>query len=424
MSVYYEGWGERWLLGNLADNGKQLLFEYSERALKEGLELSPYKLKLSSQAYGDLPMHLNRLPGLISDALPDGWGLMLMDRLFRKSGRNASTLSPLDRLAFIGNRAMGALVFAPADLESIAPEELDILELSRQAYALANRLEPSIEDSEFEDSESEVFRHLKQLALLGGSPHGARPKALVYYNPVSTRISSQIFEGGEPWLVKFQAMGEHKEACAIEQLYAELARACGLNMPDTAYFDLDKHLAAFGIKRFDVADGLRVPVHTLAGVLHADFRTVGSVDYTTLLRITRFLTRDEQCVREAFERCVFNVLFNNRDDHAKNFSFRLNKQRQWQLAPGYDLTFNEGPGGEHQMDIMGHGKNITRELLLKLATSGGLAPSWANEPIDRMLEVGLQFNTLARSFASNNSIRSTTIRAIQNRVKANAALLI
>jgi len=102
LFVYYNGWGEHWLLGTLADNGSDLLFEYSPEALKRGLELSPLRLKLREQAYGGFPAYLQRLPGLISDSLPDGWGLLVMDRLFRKNGLNIADLSPLDRLAFLG----------------------------------------------------------------------------------------------------------------------------------------------------------------------------------------------------------------------------------------------------------------------------------------------------------------------------------
>ncbi len=75
LSVYYEGWGERWLLGTLADDGQHLLFEYSAEALRQGLELSPRHLALRASAYGDFPAYQMRLPGLVADALPDGWGL-------------------------------------------------------------------------------------------------------------------------------------------------------------------------------------------------------------------------------------------------------------------------------------------------------------------------------------------------------------
>lgn len=69
LVVLYQGWGESWPLGTLADNGRNLLFEYSPQALLQGLELSPRHLKLKSGAYGDFPLYLGRLPGLIADAL-------------------------------------------------------------------------------------------------------------------------------------------------------------------------------------------------------------------------------------------------------------------------------------------------------------------------------------------------------------------
>lgn len=74
LAVHYCGWGEDWLLGLLADDGATLLFEYASEALAQGLELSPLHLKLRAPAYGDFPPYLHRLPGLMADSLPDGWG--------------------------------------------------------------------------------------------------------------------------------------------------------------------------------------------------------------------------------------------------------------------------------------------------------------------------------------------------------------
>ena len=87
LDVYYYGWGQRWPLGTLAEVDSDLLFEYSVEALRAGLELSPLHLKLREAAYGSFPSHLQHLPGLIADSLPDGWGLLLMDRYFRSQGR-------------------------------------------------------------------------------------------------------------------------------------------------------------------------------------------------------------------------------------------------------------------------------------------------------------------------------------------------
>lgn len=404
VDVFYEGWGERWHLATLADDGRKLLFEYSAEALSQGLELSPRHLKLQAAAYGDFPVHQWGLPGLIADALPDGWGLLLMDRLFRQNGILPERTSVLERLSFIGQRAMGALSFQPATETNMSPDAVQLLGLAQQAQTLLRGEDSAI---------------LTQLALMGGSPHGARPKVLVHYQAALGQMSTQRFEGSAPWLFKFQAQDEHKEVCAIEHLYAQLARDCGLDIPQTQYFDLSPQLAAFGIARFDVAGPLRIPTHTLAGLLHANFRLPGTVDYTTFLRATRFLARDEREVQKAYQRMVFNVLFNNRDDHSKNFSYLLGQDRRWVLSPAYDLTFCSGPAGYHQMDVCGEALHIRRTHLLQLAAQCSVDKRWAQQTIDLQIAVAHTFATQSQDYA----IRSATRQNIAAIIEANVAQL-
>lgn len=402
LHVHYSGWGEDWPLGQLAEGQGRLLFEYAPEALAQGLELSPLHLKLRSGAYGDLPAHSHHLPGLIADSLPDGWGLLLMDRLFRKQGLRHP--GALDRLAFIGDRAMGALRFVPATQAGAQEPDWSLPDLAREsARALAG----------------EAGAALRELAFAGGSPQGARPKALVHHDLADGHISTRSDARGEPWLVKFPGQGEHKEVCAIEQMYAELARDCGLEMPVSACFDLSAKLAAFGVARFDREQGWRVPVHSLAGLLQVDFRLPGSADYTTFLRATRLLTRDEREVHKAYARAVFNVLFHNRDDHPKNFAWRLGRDRRWRLAPAFDLTFSQGPRGEHHMDICGEGAAVTRRHLLQLAAEGGLPGKQAQATIDQLLAQAETFAYRANGFA----IRRATIKRMQSAVEARGAAL-
>lgn len=390
LTVHYGGWGEDWPLGLLADDGATLLFEYAPEALAQGLELSPLHLKLRAAAYGGFPPHLLRLPGLVADSLPDGWGLLLMDRLFRQQGLGHP--GPLDRLAFIGNRAMGALRFVPAARSDVEEPDWDLLALARESErALAG----------------EAGAALRELALTGGSPQGARPKALVQYSAEAGHVSTCSNAPGEPWLVKFPAQGEHKEVCAIEQMYAELARDCGLEMPPSTWFDLAPDLAAFGVARFDREQGLRVPVHSLAGLLQVDFRLPGSADYTALLRATRLLTRDQREVEKAYARAVFNVLFHNRDDHPKNFAWRLGQDRRWRLAPAFDLTFSEGPMGQHHMDVCGQAHAVERSDLLRLAAEGGVTTAAAEATIDRM---AMQATTFPQRVAAYPIRRATVQR--------------
>jgi serine/threonine-protein kinase HipA len=400
LSVVYNGWGEQWTLGTLADDGQHILFEYSPEALRRGIELSPRHLPLRAEGFGGFPPHQQQLPGLIADSLPDGWGMLLMDKLFRKQGRPPHTISPLDRLAFIGDRGMGALSYVPCDLAQLPSEDLQLLDLAREAHTLAQGKDSTM---------------LRQLALLGGSPHGSRPKVLVQLDPASGDVSTLDTPAwGEPWLVKFPAQDEHKEACAIEHVYAELARACGLDMPETRHVDLGRRLAAFAIRRFDREDGMRIPVHTLAGLLHADFR-LPSLDYSIFLRATRLLTRDQRQVEAAFQRCVFNVLFNNRDDHARNFAYRMTRRGDWQLAPGYDLSFNHGPRGQHQMSVMGESILPGRSDLVRLAADGAVAPAHAAKIIDAMAAQAGLFAKLAR----HAPIRQATVKHIAQAIASN-----
>lgn len=399
LQVIYAGWGERWTLGTLADTGQQILFEYSPQARQQGLELAPLRAPLDHVGAITGESFFMGLPGLIADALPDGWGLLLTDRAFRRIGRQPGNISPLDRLAFIGERAMGALVFEPADNMATEQNELDLKQLAKDAALVLD-----------DEDASEALHHL---LLLGGSPQGARPKVLVNFNPASGRVSCGTNQAeSEPWLIKFPAGDEHRDACAIEALYARLAAHCGLEMPESRFFDLDGRYSAFGVRRFDREGGLRIPLQSLSAALHADYR-LPSLDYEMLLRLTRRLTGDEREVVKAFERCVFNVLTHNRDDHSRNFAFRLDRQRCWQLAPAFDLTFNEGPRGEHFTTIAGEGRAPARNHLLELARRGGLDIRLAEERIDRMCDGMNALPELARDLPIRKNRLATLRRVLE-----------
>lgn len=397
LTVIYAGWGDRFALAQLADDGRNLLFQYTPEALARGLELSPYHLTLSRDAYGDFPTHQHRLPGLVSDALPDGWGMLLMDRLFRKNGADIATVSPLDRLAFIGEDAMGALAFEPPTAQHLEKRDVELFGI---ATSVRNVLSGNSEDM------------LRELALMGGSPHGARPKVRLNLDLATGAASTAEDAPGTPWLVKFPGQGENPEVCAIEYVYADMARRAGIPVSATHFFTLADGLTAFGIERFDRADGMRIPVHTVSGLAHADFRHP-TLDYLSVLRLTRLLTADEREVLEMYRRCVFNVVFHNRDDHSKNLSFLMRRNRSWGVAPGYDLTFNEGQGGYHQMDVCGEALRIDRSHLLDLASKAGIKKNDAETVIDQVCEAAGHFPTAAR----NMPILLSTWRHISAKVE-------
>ncbi|MBR7214161.1 type II toxin-antitoxin system HipA family toxin [Pseudomonas sp. B2021] len=415
VNVFYEGWGERWQWGSLVSTtaltGRPLIvFEYSNEARQKGLELCSYMLPLEgAQLRRDFPDHQLHLPGPIYDALPDGWGMLLMDRMFRRRGLTTARIGPLERLAYIGSNAMGAVTFEPVAPEGQASEaHIPLEQLAAQVQQVLHG-----DGGEF----------LHTLLLVGGSPQGARPKALVYRDPVTGGFTTAVTPGFEAWLIKFPAKEEHAEVCAIEMVYAECLRLCGIDTPDTQYFSLPDGLAAFASKRFDRRDGLRVPMQSLAAFTGANYRSPGVLDYVNFLRATQMCTNDVREMARAFERAVFNVAFNNRDDHPKNFAYIMSQGGQWRLSPAYDVTFCEGPGGYHQMDVMGEALSISRTQLLRLAEEAEVPPDLAGSMIDGICEVARRFSAIAENLYPQDITRDT-LRLIQGRIDENVARLV
>jgi len=70
-------------------------------------------------------------------------------------------------------------------------------------------------------------------------------------------------------------------------------------------------------------------------------------------------------VEEAYALACFNVMAHNRDYHARNFSFLLNKAT-WVFAPAYDLTFSEGAAWKRNTMMMSEVRNPGVEHLKAL----------------------------------------------------------
>lgn len=411
VDVYYEGWGERWLWGTLVSStaltGRPLImFEYSAEAARRGLELSSLSLPLKGpRLRRDFPAHQLALPGPVYDALPDGWGMLLMDRLFRQRGLNAARIGPLERLTYIGGNAMGAMSFEPSQPEATSlAEDISLTKLAAEVQEVL-------------DGEGGEF--LQRLLQMGGSPQGARPKALLYRDPLSGHFTTAAAAEMDAWLIKFPASQEHPEVCAIEAVYAECLRECQIATPDTAYFSLPNGQAAFASKRFDRHNGVRIPMQSLAAFTGANYQIPGALDYTSFLRATQICTNDVRQKALAFERVVFNVVFNNRDDHPKNFAYIMTQTGQWQLAPFYDVTWCEGPGGYHQMDVMGEALQIGREHLFALAEQEAeLSSEQANNVIAKCCDVAARFTAKAADMFPGQ-ITAETLRTIQTRMDDN-----
>jgi serine/threonine-protein kinase HipA len=348
-------WGDRQsVVGTLAEDERRIYFEYAAPFLDDPLPISPFKLPVRPSVIEHTDHHFGPLFGVFDDSLPDSWGLMLTDRAFKRQGRTLASISPLDRLAYLGTRGMGALTYHPPlpDAPS-APLDVDLGELAHEAERV------------LEGSAADV---LPALSLAGGSPGGARPKVLVGVHDDGRMISgvAQLPEGYRHFLVKFAAGADSPHTGTVEAAYARMAAEAGLDVPPTRLFETPNGGRYFGAERFDRRGGARLHMHSLGGLLHASHR-VASVDYEGFLRTTLVLTRDQRQVEEAYRRMVFNVVAHNRDDHVKNISFLMGKGGVWKLAPAYDLVFSEGPGRQHTMDVAGEADRPGDRDMLRVA---------------------------------------------------------
>jgi len=420
LQVLYCGWGQRWVLGTLAQTPSGVFFEYSAEAVERGLQLSPLKMPLPIAGAASValrgPAHNHGLPGFIADALPDGWGMLLMDRAFARAGRLPHTVSVLERLAVVGHSAMGALAFEPVDALS-QPVEQAAVSLSE----LAQQVQAVLADHDHEAGGGLAAQQLNRLLQLGGSPQGARPKVLLRWEQAAQRFVPEPVVGleagggasSQPWLVKFPARGEGGDVCALEAQYMDMAAQGGMATPAHRFFELPHPHAALGVQRFDrvwhQAAWQRVPMLSFAGLLDADFR-LPALDYQMVLLAVARVTGDMREVLAAFDRCVLNVLLHNRDDHAKNLALVMDAKGQWHLSPVFDLTFSHGPGGEHSTSVAGEGRWPTRQHLLQVAKAGGIKPAQANDRIDHWL------NTV-ESTSLPHAQAAQAVAAVRERVK-------
>ncbi|MDQ6963839.1 MAG: type II toxin-antitoxin system HipA family toxin [Mariprofundales bacterium] len=370
LSVFYHGATNPLLVGHLASFKQKIYFEYEPSFLSTSLNLSPFLLPLKEGA--QTPQSSNPWQGLFgvfNDSLPDGWGLLLMDRHLQTLGVDVRYLSPLDRLAYIGSRGMGALSYKPAKSMSEPGFTVDLSEIAASASAI------------YAGQASEC---LAEMAQVGGSPGGARPKVLVHIKG-DHLISGdgKVPEGYQAWVVKFYAGDEADETGRMEYAYALMAKAAGILMPEVRLFEDEKGHAWFGVQRFDRVDGKRIHMHTLGGLVDADFR-MPSLDYTEVLKVTQSLTRHAKDVEQAFLLMVFNVLANNRDDHSKNFSYVMDDEGEWRLSPAYDLTYAMGMHGEHTTSVAGEGKAPQASHMLKVGEAVGLKPAQMNALIEQV----------------------------------------
>ena len=349
-------------------------FEYSDRWRGRGIDLSPLRMPPRPGLFVFPQLAVGtfaRLPGLIADSLPDRFGNALVTAKLAEEGVSATDITSLDRLAYTADRGMGALEYLPpADAPTHHTTALQLADLVVAArHALRGQF----------TGDDTTHEALAQLIQVGTSAGGARPKAVVCFNPDTGQVrSGQIAapEGYEHWLLKLDGveddhLGTGRGFGRIEYAYSLMARACGIDMEPCRLLE-ENGRAHFMTRRFDrLPDGTKVHTQTLCALDHLDFNLPNAHSYAQYLDVIDRLGLGPLAREQAFKRLVFNVAAANRDDHTKNHSFRCQQNGNWSLAPAYDVNHAYNPAGEwtqrHQMSVNGKFEGINRADLDEFA---------------------------------------------------------
>lgn len=405
--------GRRVPVGRAEERDGNVVFRYEDEHLatfKEAVgSLSPLTLPYDASPHPTPKKCPAGLPGFLAESLPDGYGLWLMDRAFQKSGVPREAVAPLDRLAFVGDRATGALSYEPVgDIPSVRRAALPVTELGSAAQSF------------LEEKETDLFAEL----VCVGSAGGSRLKAQLRFGNDFTRATLVPKEGMTAWLVKFTApdfpLG-HEEGL-FEAAALVVSEKAGIRTPAWKLFEAPQGRGRpkapywLGMERFDRTPAGRVHYVSAAGLLNANFREP-VFDYFDLMRLTYRLTQSQAEMEELFRRAVLSYFLRNEDDHGKNFGFLLHDDGRWTLSPSFDITYAPGPYGEHAMSFGGNGRRITRNVLERMS-------DLMTTPVERLEEIVRQTASAALAFgetALSLGAKRATVKEVKTQVESAVA---
>ena len=373
------------------------IFQYAPAFIPSGIEVSPLEMPLGEFPY-EFPDHRSNsfrgLPGLLADSLPDAFGNALINEWLASEGRSPDSMNPVERLCYTGIRGMGGLEFQPAILDTFNATKnleieklVDLVQKTLQARANLGGVFRGKDDREA----------IEDILRVGTSAGGARPKAILAWNPQTGEFRSGQLPADsdfEYWIMKFdgtgnqngQALGSPRGYGKIEYAYYLMASACGIQMaPCRLHHEGGR--SHFMTQRFDRTEtGGKIHMQSLAALAHYDYQQPMRYAYEQAIQVMRRLQLQREDLEQQVLRAIFNVIARNQDDHVKNIAFLMDPQGHWQLSPAFDVTFAADPANrwmmQHQMSINGKRADIRRDDLIALANLANIKSPKAREMID------------------------------------------
>lgn len=355
-------------LGYDIDQGKSF-FQYNPEFLDAGQysKMFPFIFKSTKpvQIFKEFQLDtFQGLPPMIADSLPDTFGNIIFQEWL--TARGIQKVTPLEQLAYVADRGMGALEYKPIrELPNTSKVNIDeVITILEKVLKLK------------EDTTGDLLSELALLNVfkIGTSAGGARPKILVSEHKETGEIIAgdrEVSQDYNHYLVKLHiddSDGYNKEK--VEYVYYLLAQEAGIDMMPSKLIE-NKHFATL---RYDRQNGEKQHVLTVTGLTGWDFKSQPeNSSYENVFKVALALEVPHKDVQQLFKRMVFNLVFKNVDDHLKNHSFIYNKEsNSWNLGPAYDLTYALNPlftfkSTSRALSINGKRTEITVKDVLTIA---------------------------------------------------------
>ena len=372
-----------WLHGRPRGSSEIFEFEYEDSALADtvigAISLDPQIALFGGSQY---PEAGRTQFGVFSDASPDRWGRLLMQRRLERAKRTgtaaaSTSLHESDYLLGVHDSyRSGALRFKRDDKSAFLDDSKDFgappMVRLRELEAAARTLE---QDS---STPAEIDDSLRILIAPGGSLGGARPKASV------------VDPHGELWIAKFPSTRDEHDIGGWEMVIHTLGAACGLNFAEGDYKKLGNEHHTFLVRRFDRV-GPEERIHfasamTLTNHTDGDDHSTG-VSYLELAEVLiNQGANTDQDLRELWSRIVFNMLVSNPHDHLRNHGFLLEPGAGWLLSPAYDI--NPDPHGNGlKLNVSEADNAQDLDLARQVAPVFRIKPAEANKIIEDFVSI-------------------------------------
>ncbi|MGB2721315.1 MAG: type II toxin-antitoxin system HipA family toxin [Rhodococcus sp. (in: high G+C Gram-positive bacteria)] len=301
------------LAGSLTRVGNDVVFryrsDYLNRASAPDLAWSIPKSSPETRASG------GSVPAFFAGLLPEGVRLTGVVTATKTSEDDHFTL-----LLAVGSDTIGDVRVLPSGQEmSLVGNVFD----SRHRVPDLRRLFDSLSTGE------SVSRDSSALPGVQG-----KVSAQMYSTPVSTTAG--------PAILKLAPPARLPRLVQNESFFMNLARRCGLSVPEHRMIEDDKGISGLLVARFDRIGEQRLPQEDacqVSGLYPASKYRMKTEAVITLLadNVERGGGSARQATAELLRLTAYSYAIGNGDLHGKNYSIHKNTREIWSITPAYDL---------------------------------------------------------------------------------------